>query len=283
MRHMDGLARFWIGSQVGGVPDVAVWAPSQRRPAWHARQGRQGAVQLVDPLGALARARRTTSRSAATSRASLLRVRHLADMVEWWGGAPCSCASTASSRAAPGARSTRRRSDAARVRRGEADDDRACLDRAPEDGVPYCYLMNDGWGAMENSVSRRGCRPRSADDVVENARDRRARKRDGQRDARGDVRERAGRVRVVPRQFVVGRGAVPRRVQGGVTASGMGGCPRRRCATRATPAAAVSRVRPTRGARMPTSRSARARRPRRAQRATACRAGRQTTTDPAAS
>ena len=151
---MDGLVRFWVGSQNGGGPSGVGPSGAFEPGAGHFANGTKGKTGscaysswILSASLKVAAVRGDMQlghdfKGRAVSFGDLL-----GDMVDWWE-----------------TRSLQLRTDCI-VANGDHPSNpqtrnRTCLDTAPvPGGVPYCYTMADGWDAMEGSVSGNGCRP----------------------------------------------------------------------------------------------------------------------------
>ena len=160
--YMDGLVRFWIGSQVGGVlsdgDETAAFEPG----VGHFANGTRGAVGstpysswILSAAVKVAAVRGdwalgTDVRGGTVGFADMLPL-----MVRWWEQ-----------------RSLQLRVDCILANNGATTGpDTRCLDGngppilappaagGPPAPAPVCYIMADGWDAMEGSVSGNGCRP----------------------------------------------------------------------------------------------------------------------------
>eukprot|EP00729_Bicosta_minor_P013656 gene13656-10521_t len=150
--YMDGLARFWIGSQVGGGPGWTPGAPGAFEPGvGHYANGTKGqpgstpysswiltgAIKAAAVKGDLTLGK--DFKNNPVTYADMLPM-----MVQWWEQ-----------------RSMQLRTDCIITNGGSTNgEDKACLDTPMvPGGIPVCYIMADGWDAMEGSVSGNGCRP----------------------------------------------------------------------------------------------------------------------------
>ena len=150
--YMDGLTRFWIGSQVGGGPtgSPSGGAGSFEPGVGHFANGTRGAsggcpYSSWILTGAVKRLAVKGDLDLGTDiRGDVVRFADLLPMmVEWWES-----------------RSLQLRVDCVVANNGSSEGpDKTCLDLPPSELTPYCYIMADGWDAMEGSVSGGGCRP----------------------------------------------------------------------------------------------------------------------------
>eukprot|EP00935_MAST-01C_sp_MAST-1C-sp1_P001573 g1573.t1 len=149
--YMDGLARFWIGSQgnptSSGNTSSGAFEPVQGHFA-NGTRGTFGACAysswiLTGALKAAAvKGDFTLGKDMYGNPVTYADV--LPEMVEWWEG-----------------RSLQLRPDCVLANNGSTrtDGDKRCLDEIINASWPFCYEIADGWDAMEGSVSGNGCRP----------------------------------------------------------------------------------------------------------------------------
>ena len=151
--YMDGLVRFWIGSQnqLGdthpqpggafepGLGHFANGSRGQTGPCAYSSWILSASLKVAAVKGDLSLGKDFKGNDVTYTDL-------LVDMVEWWE-----------------TRTIQLRTDCIIATGDKQQDpataDRGCLDKAPVQGVPYCYTMADGWDAMEGSVSGDGCRP----------------------------------------------------------------------------------------------------------------------------
>ena len=158
--YLDGLVRFWIGSQVGGGSGGVGPTGSFEPGVGHFANGTRGAVGstpysswIISSAVDVAKVRGDWTLGQDFHGRPVQFGDLLGEMVAWWETRTlqlrADCIVANGDR--PGDPSTRNRS---------------CLDTPPAGRStrgrltsPYCYTMADGWDAMEGSVSGDGCRP----------------------------------------------------------------------------------------------------------------------------
>ena len=160
--YTDGLVRFWIGSQAGGGPSGNTTSGAFEPGSGHFANGTRGRTGgcaysswILSASLKHAAVRGNLSLGVDLHGRAVTFADVLPSMVQWWES-----------------RSMQLRVDCIVANNGSTvGKDQTCLDEAVGGGeVPICYIMADGWDAMEGSVSGNGCRPTIGAMMIDEAR-----------------------------------------------------------------------------------------------------------------